>query len=398
MEQLKKIDYHRSIAPSVFMYVICFIMFSVILESQVLNVFFVTLPILLHIMMVFLREDVFLDTTLFWLSPLFIPIIFFLIWVSKIFPISNEIDGPVVFIIQVLYSYLILIMIYALGEKIKAKKKKAQRQLDGRIKAANQKSDYYLQLANDYYSYLEGYQHKIEKLQLEIQKMDELRRLANENASHSDHYKNMADEYAQKSDDYLQHIKDLKNQLENATRNNKSYKELVDEYEKRKKSYQGHIELLHQRLEQTKRQLTITKENFSISLRSIEDKCKAINFVIGRVYSNKKGGTKEIRDLLHINRELYNAFSDMTHNFTKENVQEFVRIISIIQRKLNLYTYPEKHVFNVQQGRIKLKRNTNGTDAILDVLANNDNDPVKDYYSEAKEICDKLVAYMTENY
>jgi hypothetical protein len=33
-------------------------------------------------------------------------------------------------------------------------------------------------------------------------------------------------------------------------------------------------------------------------------------------------------------------------------------------------------------------------DTVLDVLANNDKDPVKEYVAEAHEICDKLLKYL----
>ena len=66
--------------------------------------------------------------------------------------------------------------------------------------------------------------------------------------------------------------------------------------------------------------LPIASKPMSVTIRGIEDKCKAINFVIGRVYSAKRGGSKEIREMIGIPKELYNEFSELVQD---DDVVEF---------------------------------------------------------------------------
>ena len=87
-------------------------------------------------------------------------------------------------------------------------------------------------------------------------------------------------------------------------------------------------------LAKIKSELEITKKNFKYNLRGIEDKCKAINFVIGRVYSDKKGGNKEVREQLKINRDLYNTFSEITANFSNDNVKDLIIILILLIHSL----------------------------------------------------------------
>ncbi|MEM4637445.1 MAG: hypothetical protein QXK76_00255 [Candidatus Woesearchaeota archaeon] len=121
-----------------------------------------------------------------------------------------------------------------------------------------------------------------------------------------------------------------------------------------------------------------TKKDFKKRLRTIEDKCKAINFVIGRVYSNKNGGSEEIRAKLRIPSELYNKFSEISKkNYNVHELEEVLK--KIIEKLLNLET-EEKLLFD------------SGSDnRIIDILSKNDSDPIVEYLQETKEICEDIL-------
>jgi hypothetical protein len=150
------------------------------------------------------------------------------------------------------------------------------------------------------------------------------------------------------------------------------------------------------KLLQAHKDINVTKENFNINLRSIEDKCKAINFVIGRVYSNKKGASSEIRDKLKIESHLYNSFSELTAEFKSEDAEKLNEVLSSIYKKIIQLESPEADVLSVKHSKNPAERND--SDRVIDVLAKNDKDPIMDYYSEAREICHKLMTFLNENY
>ncbi|MBW3022699.1 hypothetical protein KY308_01180 [Candidatus Woesearchaeota archaeon] len=120
------------------------------------------------------------------------------------------------------------------------------------------------------------------------------------------------------------------------------------------------------------------------TFQSIEDKCKAINFVIGRVYRSSNGGTTKLRDNLRVGSELYNEFDRVVKEGTRE--EQLVALDKIGDVLLKLQK-SEKDVLG--PGAIKhlknILRNDDGTSKIIDVLANNDNDPVMLYYNGALE-------------
>ena len=133
------------------------------------------------------------------------------------------------------------------------------------------------------------------------------------------------------------------------------------------------------------------EKNLVTHLRNIEDKCKAINFVIGRVYSAKKGGNSKLREKIRIKREIYNLFSEIAGDFKKEDEEKLKRILNEILTALNHLELAEKEVFSsLKLPKLNLVRNPDGNDKLIDVLAKNDKDPVIGYYSEAKEICKNL--------
>ncbi|MCK5107999.1 MAG: hypothetical protein KAQ83_04695, partial [Nanoarchaeota archaeon] len=142
-------------------------------------------------------------------------------------------------------------------------------------------------------------------------------------------------------------------------------------------------------------ELKVTKQNLTFNLRSIEDKCKSINFGIGRVYGKKKGGSEKIRDVLRINSDWYNSFSELAQNFQPENSARLFLALDNIYNKLRLFEMKENDIFNsLLLSKLNLDRRKDGTNKIIDVLIKNDNDPILDYYKEALEICQKLMDYL----
>ncbi len=118
-------------------------------------------------------------------------------------------------------------------------------------------------------------------------------------------------------------------------------------------------------------------------VHSIEDKCKAINFVIGRVYRSSNGGTTSLRDDIRIGSELYNEFDRAVKEGTKDQMRESLNKIG---GRLFQLQKTEKEVFGERARHLKnLARDDSGHSRIVDVLAKNDNDPVMSYYADALE-------------
>lgn len=132
---------------------------------------------------------------------------------------------------------------------------------------------------------------------------------------------------------------------------------------------------------------------------SIEDKSKALNFAIGRVYSKFHNGTKEMRDKILINKDWYNEFSDILQS-EGEKVEQIkdnkkaisaVYVVNKIEDRLRTLLKTEHEVFGVKaQNLTKIMRDPSGHERIIDVLKNNDKDPVESYYKGALEFCNKL--------
>ncbi len=154
----------------------------------------------------------------------------------------------------------------------------------------------------------------------------------------------------------------------------------------------------HTKLDEAKEELAVakdlvvSKENFNVTLRGIEDKCKAINFVIGRVYSDKRGASPEVRDKLKIDPEWYNTFSEITADFKEEEMHKLNGVLHNIMDRLLQLEQKENEVVNVTIGKLPIFRKVG--DTVLEVLARNDKDPVGDYHTEAKEICEKTLKYL----
>jgi hypothetical protein len=125
---------------------------------------------------------------------------------------------------------------------------------------------------------------------------------------------------------------------------------------------------------------------------SIEDKSKALNFVIGRVYNKFHGGTKQLREKISLKPEWYNEFSEALHNELHPDKKRMLLVLEKIERQLGLIGTIEKNVFSTDElANLKnLDRQPNGEESIIDVLKKNDKDPVESYYAGAKEFCMKL--------
>ena len=165
----------------------------------------------------------------------------------------------------------------------------------------------------------------------------------------------------------------------------KYYEEMAQRYAEQNQQYEQHIQALQARPQ-------ITQENFDVTLRGIEDKCKALNASIGRVYSDKHGGSPDMRSKLKIDRELYNAFSEIASDFNPENTAQLRSVLSQIRELLHQLTRPEKDVLHLDDAVLPLEKTP--SDTVLEVLAKNDKDPVQDYHTEASEVCEKVIAYL----
>jgi hypothetical protein len=126
---------------------------------------------------------------------------------------------------------------------------------------------------------------------------------------------------------------------------------------------------------------------------SIEDKAKAINAVIGRVYSVKHGGSDEMRKEMRIDAEQYNEFSELKDEKPDLRKPAATRLLRKIKERLELLQHPEVELFGKKElaSLINLQREPEGRDSIIDVLMKNDKDPVSTYYQGALDFCDEAL-------
>ena len=124
---------------------------------------------------------------------------------------------------------------------------------------------------------------------------------------------------------------------------------------------------------------------------SIEDKSKALNFAIGRVYSQFHGGSEPLRSLLRIPKDWYNEFSFIGLGTDEVDFVKLNEIVAKFEVRLNVFKQSEKQVFGKKIDHLKnLLRDPTGTDTIIDVLDHNDKDPVRSYYEGALDFCKKI--------
>lgn len=140
--------------------------------------------------------------------------------------------------------------------------------------------------------------------------------------------------------------------------------------------------------------LPIEAKPMSVTIRGIEDKSKALNFAIGRVYSAKRGGSKEIRGMIGIPKELYNAFSELVQDDDIVDPKRLLSVVSQIRDRLHQMQQKESELFDLEDAKIEVERSSRGSDTVLTVLARNDKDPVEEYHSEALEVCEQVIQYL----
>lgn len=133
------------------------------------------------------------------------------------------------------------------------------------------------------------------------------------------------------------------------------------------------------------------KKDLQEYIHSIEDKSKALNFVIGRVYNQYHGGSKQMREKIQIDSELYNEFSLLGIGEGEIDKVKLKKLIEKIEMKLKLLDNTEKEVFGTDSNVLRnIIRDINGHDKVIDVLDHNDKDPVRSYYEGALEFCSKI--------
>lgn len=132
-------------------------------------------------------------------------------------------------------------------------------------------------------------------------------------------------------------------------------------------------------------------------IHSIEDKVKALNFVIGRVYSVYHGGTDRLRNRIRVDKVWYEEFNQQgEHGDTERRRHEAIVLLSKIRDRLELLRKSERDVFGDEVSKLKnIVHDPEGGDAVIDVLIKNDKDPVKRYYDGALEFCTNAVAELS---
>jgi hypothetical protein len=331
---------------SFILYLLIVMFLSASSDTQIWKVAIGTSPIILHwIVFFFFVVPRNVKAWMFWGLPILFPAAFFIIWSSGSLPIISQMDGAMLTAMNIFIIYIINVpILFFFVRKIKTK----------------------------------------------IIIKEEPRQ---ENDLEKDHYKQLAENYFHENQQYADQVQTLSKDAQDK----ELYKQMAHDYSTRNKQYLEQITTLQAKMQK----ISITQENFSLTLRSIEDKCKGINFVVGRVYSNKKGGSPNLRQKLTVNRDLYNSFSELTATaeMDKEKADKLLIILLKIQRQLEILERPEWEIITLQRNPlIALKRDSEGKDIILEVLEKNDKDPIVDYYAEAKEVCIKLIEYLKRTY
>ena len=146
--------------------------------------------------------------------------------------------------------------------------------------------------------------------------------------------------------------------------------------------------------EKEEKVIIIEKPNVDIQeyIASIEEKSKALNFVIGRTYNKYHGGTLEQRQQINLKAEWYNELSEALQNEESADKMRVFMIVENIEKQLEKIKKPEKEVFTEKQlqNLKNLDRDINGNDTILEVLMKNDADPVELYYKGMQEFCETI--------
>ena len=399
------------------LYVLIFLFLSLAVEPDATTVFLATFPIILSVVLYSLvssvhpRRRLMLLATL--VTPIFSTLFFVALVMSRISVDVNAMDAASVIIWQLLTSFMLLIFSW-LFVTHSSKNKYSELQKPHEIPTPTNENAMYRQTNMQHNNQNAAQREQILKaLQYPYAQSNSAR---NRNQSPI-YYDQIVSQYAKAAREHAQYATQLQSELATAqatlsTTKLSAAKE--DEYRSkiaaleqklaheksvaqdattRNSDYETHIKNLQSIVDRLKDKLDVSDKNFTTRLRGVEDKAKAINFVIGRVYSDKNGGNVQIREKLNIDRALYNAFSEMSSDVSVENKKKLITVLEAISKKLITLELPESELFRLPP-RTKLVRSANMKDTILEVLAKNDTDPVLDYFVEAKEICSNMLQYL----
>jgi hypothetical protein len=147
-----------------------------------------------------------------------------------------------------------------------------------------------------------------------------------------------------------------------------------------------------QRKETKPQVVKLPEVNIQEYIASIEEKSKALNFVIGRVYNKYHGGTQELRKSINLKADWYNELSEALQKEVKTDKKRLFTIIEKIEMHLKNLKKPENAVFTKKQLQDlkNLDRDEEGKDTVLEVLMKNDADPVQLYYKGMEEFCETI--------
>lgn len=141
----------------------------------------------------------------------------------------------------------------------------------------------------------------------------------------------------------------------------------------------------------------VIPEDLSKFIASVEDKGKALNFVVGRVYNAYHGGSKLLREKVNMRQEWYDQFSQIPADPAKVDFVVLKELISLIEKRLHLLEKSEAEVFGLEHKNFKnLVRKDDGSERVIDVLDKNDKDPVKSYVEGALQFCGKVQEFIAK--
>lgn len=353
-----------------------------------------TMPSLLHMMvLVFFDVNRRENHVIVFLSPIFLSVIFLLLWSSRLNPDIAAMEGPTVAFLNVVIGYFMIIFFIRWKRTVKVI---AKGPLYGETDILKER------IQKDF--------EEMESLRQQVRQYEHLLAEAQHAGTVSDAdtqpLRAAIAHYEQKARQDAKELARLNSLLEHATLKAETseqearvaeqrmapLKRQVADYHARLGSHSEEIARLQGLVDAYARELDMTKKEVRASIRSVEDKCKALNFVIGRVYADSKGGNKTAREKLKIPRELYNDFSEILSKPKRVDADRMLNVLRQILAKLQQMELPEDEVIRVRHGRVPIERLKG--DTVLKVLARNDKDPVLDYHDEAKMVCKKLLELM----
>ena len=105
----------------------------------------------------------------------------------------------------------------------------------------------------------------------------------------------------------------------------------------------------------------------------------------------------DIRDAVKISKDWYNEFAQLENLDPATKVKKVRHLVNLIYERLMLWRSPEVAVFGYRHKYLKgLNRDPDGNTPIIDVLINNDRDPVEVYYRSSIDFCEKILADLSE--